>query len=249
MPRIYLACLTLIVIASGCEQKETPAECERFGGMYSCTQDTNGLPCEDSEDPACSCECITRECSTDSECAQGKYCAVGRCFDSGCAADSDCPGDKVCVDAKCVEDTTVRCRFVLLEDVSNDSGDYPGADVDAIKVCRPDGLCTWAVTVEDVVNAAAATGPSNDPDAVLGPPDADCDYANDGAFYSMGGATSSVIVSFGSETIALTDEITVVQLGAGQCGGEDEPVAVGVGCSTDLGDFVEVSSCQDGACR
>jgi hypothetical protein len=137
-----------------------------------------------------------------------------------------------------------RYRFVLLEDQTSPvTGEFPGADVDAVELIKAGGS-HFASAVEDA-NVPADGNAAPDVDQLLGATDAGCD-TDPVAFTALGGADAGgfVIVSFGTagEDVAIEngDSIKVYELGNTLCGQfDDDPYRVSIGIGNTLGSFTE----------
>jgi uncharacterized protein YegL len=136
-------------------------------------------------------------------------------------------------------------RYVLIEDLTSPtSGEYPGADIDAIGLVKG-GSANFATVVEQF-SIDSAGNSASDPTQLLGPPNANCE-ANSGAFTALGGLGNYVIVTFGTTgndvTIANGDAIEVHELGQTLCGKfDDDPYRVGVSVSDTAGSFIEIGT-------
>jgi len=151
-------------------------------------------------------------------------------------------------------------RFIMVEDqTGNPSGDFPGADVDAISVIKASGDEFFAESFEEDTDISC-DGPNLacDASALLGAPDVvdggDCfgGGAPDGSdFTALNGGF--VIVQFSSVTngdvaIENGDDIHVFEVGATECGRfDDDPFDVSVSTSDDVtGVFVELGRGGEG---
>jgi hypothetical protein len=171
-----------------------------------------------------------------------------------CQVDSDCAGGEVCEAGCCQEDTQVGAtyRFLLIEDLTDPvSGNTPGADIDAIELDKGALGVRYATAVEDVNIGSRGTNEFDDPQALVGPPDSDCQVRN---FVALGGYQDLgyVVVSFGTAqedvTIEPGDSIRVHELGSTLCGQyDDDPYRLAVSVSTNLGDFIEITDSATGA--
>ena len=143
-------------------------------------------------------------------------------------------------------------RLVLLEDLSvNPSGDFPGADIDAVSLIKANGDEFFAQAVVD--SDISCTGNlSCDPLAMLGSTDVvDPDL---GECFGGGGVTPELFTALnggwaifefssadnGDVVIENGDKIHVYEIGATECGRyDDDPFSVSVGFSGDS-DFVNL---------
>jgi len=190
-----------------------------------------------------------RACAVDGQCGQGELCEDGVCAacEATCASDADCGGGRCAQGCFCV----APYRYVMVEDLDPAaSGRTPGADIDAIGLERSGRAPVYASEV--LASSVPQTG--NDfPDVneLLGPPDANCQVRG---FVALGGLPASGFVVVGFEEggqpafIDNGDVITVYEVGRLLCPNSnylDEPYAVSVSASTDLGVFVEIG--QGGA--
>lgn len=238
---VLVSTMLLGAAAAACsDSSETPDDCP---GTYVCTNDDTGAMCEDTEDPACTCECvISAECTTDDECDGAKICnAEGACVEPEgpeCTSDAECDGGTCNAAGIC--EAAPSFRFVLVEDRQTGAGgDYPGADIDSVELVKGDGTIIGAVEVEDFANDSSGNLAA-DPSQVLGVSDAACD-ADSGKFYAMGGEGNWMILSYGDAIIENGDSIDVVELGSTECGTfDDDSWAVSVSVSTDEGSFLEL---------
>jgi len=145
-------------------------------------------------------------------------------------------------------------RYVILEDDTETvSGDFPGADVDAISVTKGDDAVEYfATTVEDFNIGALDSNTAIDTEQLLGPSDADC-TADSGKFTALGGSAddSYVIVGFSTEDEEVTfdsgDTIKIYELGSTLCNMfDDDPYTVSVSASDDRGNAVSVGTQSEG---
>jgi hypothetical protein len=186
-------------------------------------------------------------CGDDGDCPDGLLCEEGACqaCDSECTSEADC-GGRACIQGCFCEPG--QHRFIMVEDLTNPvAGDSPGADIDAISVIKGADEF-FAQRVEDA-SVSTSTNRFDDPNEVLGPPDADCQVQN---FVSLGGSANGgyVIVSMGQgqQEVAVEngDTIKVYEIGSFLCDRfDDDPYQVSVSVTTDQGDFVELG--QGGA--
>ncbi len=111
--------------------------------------------------------------------------------------------------------STGDLRFVLIEDSSSDDeGDHPGSDIDAVQVCKPDDTCHPSSAVEEISSAATY------PNGIMGQPLPGVDGCVDGYYTSLGGESADgyVIVSFLPDvTIESGDEIVVHEVDPTTC--------------------------------
>ncbi len=144
-------------------------------------------------------------------------------------------------------------RFVMVEDlVANPSGDFPGADVDAISLLKG-GEEFFAETFEEDTDidcdgnlACDANGLLGAPDAVDGPGSCFGGGAPDGSTFTALNA-GFVIVQFssvaaGDVTIENGDSVHVYEVGRTECGRfDDDAFRVSVSVADDVtGDFKEM---------
>lgn len=154
----------------------------------------------------------------------------------------------------------VAFRFVLVEDqTGNPSGDFPGADIDAISVIKASGDEFFAESFEEDTDIDCSGNLACDASALLGAPDVvdngECfgGGAPDGSdFTALNGGF--VIVQFSSVTngevaIENGDDIHVFEVGATECGRfDDDPFDVSVSTSDDVtGVFVELGRGGEGS--
>jgi hypothetical protein len=180
--------------------------------------------------------------------------ACGDPEDSQGPAQSPCEDD-VCPDS---EDEADACeadcnegdglagtyRFVLLTDLSDPvAGPYPGADIDAVELIKPDRT-HFATTVHDV-QISMEGNHAADSTQMVGPPDADCDLES-GAFAALGGSATGgyAIFSFGTSTepvfVENGDTIRVYELGQSLCDEfDDDPYQVSIGVGETIVSFAE----------
>ena len=88
-----------VVLMSGCiTEKEEEFVCNppyiKVAGKCCLDQNNNGI-----------CDKDESECTTDSDCPEGKICKDEKCIEKPpeCTSDRDCPEGKICKDEKCVE--------------------------------------------------------------------------------------------------------------------------------------------------
>lgn len=142
--------------------------------------------------------------------------------------------------------TRPRWRFVLVEDrLRQNSGEFPGVDIDAIELVTEDGRSHFVTTIEDF---NLGGGSATDITQLFGPPDSFCD-ASSGAFVSLGGrdADGYVVVGFSTAAEEVTfgagSTISVYELGFNMCSQFDnDPYDVSVSVSWDRDTFVEIGS-------
>ncbi len=146
-------------------------------------------------------------------------------------------------------------RFVLVEDLAeNLTGDFPGADIDAISVVKANGEELFAQSFEEDTNINCEGNLACDANGLLGAPDA-VDPATGTCF--GGGAPDGltftalnagfVVVQFssvadGDVTIENGDSIHVYEVGAAECGRfDDDAFLVSIAVSDAInGDFKEM---------
>lgn len=145
-------------------------------------------------------------------------------------------------------------RFILVEDqTGNPSGDFPGADVDAISVIKASGDEFFAESFEAGTEIDCDGNLACDASALLGAPDA---VDSDGTCFGGGSPDGStftalnagfVIVQFssiesGDVVIENGDDIHVFEVGSTECGRfDDDPFSVSVSTSDDVGGtFIEL---------
>ena len=145
-------------------------------------------------------------------------------------------------------------RFVMVEDLTVEpSGDFPGADIDAISVIKASGDEIFAETFEEDTDIDCTGNLACDASGLLGAPDAvdaggTCfgGGAPDGSTFTALNA-GFVIVQFssvanGDVTIENGDDIHVYEVGSTECGRfDDDPFRVSVSVADDItGDFEEI---------
>lgn len=136
-------------------------------------------------------------------------------------------------------------RYILIEDLTEPvAGEYPGAELDAVSLVKPDGT-RYLETVVDAFDHTtlipqAQPNMAADPHAALGPPDAQCSVEFNDRFYSMGGSGSFLIATVGDDvSIDIGDKLIVHVFGFTECGLlSDGDYEVSVSSSPDLSSFV-----------
>ena len=145
-------------------------------------------------------------------------------------------------------------RFVLVEDLTAEpSGDFPGADVDAISLIKFSGDEFFAQSLGEDSDVACDGNLACDASALLGAPDVvdngECfgGGAPDGSdFTALNGGF--VVVGFSSleddPVIEVGDSVHVFEIGATECGRfDDDPFRVSVSISAEIsGAFIEVGA-------
>ncbi|MEO1269869.1 MAG: hypothetical protein AAFX99_17420, partial [Myxococcota bacterium] len=138
-------------------------------------------------------------------------------------------------------------RYVRIDDLSvTDTGESPGADIDAISVVI-NGEEIFAASSEEHTTATELNAFS-DPEQVIGPADSSCMAQN---FFALGGQANngSITVGFGDRTFKNGDVIIVYELGNSLCPSqaswENNPYVVSVSESLD-GEFIEVGRAGSG---
>jgi hypothetical protein len=160
------------------------------------------------------------------------------------------PEHPSCPDPECEEEPCEESayRFVLIEDLTRQvSGEYPGADIDAIGLIRADEE-TFATAVESA-NISAEGNSASIAQGLLGAPDFDCADGADidpMAFTSLGGkeAGGYAIVSFGTLeedwTIRNGDTLKVYEVGkACNTRYDDDDFQLSISTGNDLNTFTE----------
>jgi hypothetical protein len=190
-------------------------------------------------------------CEEDDQCGVGLRCEGGECArcEAACERDEQCGGGASCERGCCEGGAAPGYRFLLLEDrTPRVSGESPGADVDAIRVTTG-GVERFATVVEDSY-LAGDNNRFNDPSELLGPSDSGCQVQN---FASLGGAELGGYAVLGFSTaqeevvIEAGDRVKVYEVGQTLCGQfDDDPYAVSVSASTDLGSFVLIGESAAG---
>lgn len=141
---------------------------------------------------------------------------------------------------------TPEYRFVLIEDRSgtSDTGEHPGADIDAVAIVRETGAI-YAAAVEsagpEAVNVDGALGEANEP--------IQCFV---GEFASLGGTGGYMILGGFGTTIRSGDELHILEVGAAACGpsGTDAAsVAVSISTTSDrAGTWAPIGTCTSFPC-
>ena len=222
-----------------------------------------GEDCDPTVDDGCVCTLDEDGSDVGEDCIDGTTEDGSGCT---CTLDEDdpqpAPEPEPDVEADVQPDPTpaVAFRFIMVEDqTGNPSGDFPGADVDAISVIKASGDEFFAESFEEDTDISC-DGPNLacDASALLGAPDVvdggDCfgGGAPDGSdFTALNGGF--VIVQFSSVTngdvaIENGDDIHVFEVGATECGRFDnDPFDVSVSTSDDVtGVFVELGRGGEG---
>lgn len=218
-----------------CSDDGTAEECDPAASSTCFCEDSAGALCNPDTSDDCTCEDV------------GDLCAEVTCGD-GETCD---PSDGQCITF--VDDFPTEYRFVLIEDrTANVSGEYPGADLDAVSVTRfSDGALVYAASVEDF---NLGGGAALDTAQILGAPDAACD-ASSGKFVALGGqdADGFIIVGFSNAdqnaTFGAGAQITVHEVGATECPGsnfDDDPYTVSISVSTDRASFTQIGEAVNG---
>ena len=207
------------------------------------------VACGDLEDDECDpAESATCTCTLD----EGGTCndpAEEGCECTDSASDDTGTGTGTSTETETETGTTpTGYSFVMVEDTRNNpSGDYPGADLDAISVTTG-GVEHFATAVEDSeINAAGNS--AIDTNNVLGAPEGKCENFTGDTFVSLGGAGNYIIVGFNDDTETVTfdsgDTIHVYEIGQAECPGsnsDDDPYDVKVSVGTDVGSFTQVGT-------
>ena len=223
-------------LAMACsDPSEDPVDCDPADANCVCTLDEDDSVTDDcvdglsgDEDAACSCELI-EEPEPEAE-AEPQPEPEG-------------------------EPEVPAFRFVLVEDlVVNPSGDFPGADVDAIGLIKSTGEEHFAQAFEEDTDIDCEGNLACDANSLLGAPDA-VDPAT-GTCFGGGAPDGStftalnagfVIVQFssvaaGDVTIENGDSVHVYEVGRTECGRfDDDAFRVSVSVADDVtGDFKEM---------
>ncbi len=232
-------------------------------GLVGCGNLIEDCDPEFDEDCACTLDDdpgvdVTDDC-INGETEDQEFCT---CTIAGDLLDDD-DDDATCGDGVCGDDEScaVDCgdspsfRFVMVEDLTrNPSGDFPGADVDAISLIKRDGDELFAASLSSDTDVDCAGNRACDPSALLGPPDAirggkcfggQLSQVDASTFTALNGGFAVVQFSDRSRDAKVEngDRLRVYEIGATQCGAfDDDPYRVSVSVSDDLGSFVEVGT-------
>ena len=234
-----------------CDDGSDEVDCPERARLM-CPDDLRpGNECDPDIDEGCRCfldedddevfDCL------DGETGDGDACT---CFDLGPGFDPD-PEPEPEPDFDPDPEPLPAFRFLMIEDLGpNPSGDFPGADIDAISLLKADGTEHFAQSVEDA-EIACDGNLACDISPMLGAPDVIFDgmcleeaIVEGTRFTALNGGF--LIVSFGTAnedvTIENGDRVHIYELGERECGRfDDDPVRVSVGTSNNpLNDFVEM---------
>lgn len=249
-----------------CGDDSAAEECDPDTSATCVCTDAEDAACDPDTDDDCTCAETGQDLCAEVTCGAGETCEAetGQCIpevSAGCQAGA---GQQcVCLDgsgASCAEGSDgctctaeTAYRFVLIEDMTQGAtGEYPGADLDAIGLTPlGESAPVYATTVEDF---NLGGGSAQDTSQVLGAPDAACD-ASSGKFTALGGqaADGYVIVGFSSSTADVTfskgAQITVHEVGVTECPGstfDDDPYNVSISVSSDRGTFTQIGEAANG---
>ena len=216
-----------------------PAECAALEAICPGIFDDDGDD-PDSCDPLLDEECV---CTDDEDGS-----VVSECTDGVAGNGDPCS-------CEFGEDVVPSFQFVLLEDeTANPSGDFPGADIDAVSVIKASGDEFFAASFSENTELNCNGSVACDPNALLGAPDVvdvESSECFDGGevdptlFTALNGG--SIVLGFSQEetvTIENGDSVHVFEVGATECGRfDDDTVKVSVSISDDVdANFIEIGS-------
>lgn len=212
------------------------------GALWACDVEEDAAQACSPEDEGCVCA-LEDGTACDPEVDEGCTCALEQ-------ADPDMMEDMADPDMEedMVEPPANTYRFLLIEDLTQGAAaPYPGVDLDAVTLSKSSGGTHYVTAVDD---AALADGPNNEApnvNAIVGPPDDNCE-ANKDRFVALGGQGGYIVVSFGTDDQDIYfeegDTLTIHEIGNTSCNGQydDDPykATVQVSVMTEQGAFVEL---------